>query len=52
MMMLVVDDTELPWCHTMNLILCVDDEAVITDLFQRRRQIARCVTDLEGDFEI
>ena len=52
MMILVVDDAELPRRHTVDLVVCVNDEAVITDLFQRSRQIAWCMTDLEGDFEI
>ena len=48
-MVLIVDDTELSWCHTVNLVFRMNDEAVITDWLQGRWQITGRMTDLERD---
>ena len=50
-MILVVDDTELPWGHTMNLLLRMYDETPLARRLQRGRMIFGRVANLEGDIE-
>ena len=48
MMQSVVDDTELSWRHTVDLVLRMDDEAPLPRRLKRRWQIAWGMPDLEG----
>ena len=48
MMLGVVDDTELSWRHTVDLVFRMDDEASLPRRLKRRWQIAWGMPDLEG----
>ena len=48
MMLGVVDDTELSWRHTVDLVFRMDDEAPLPRRLKRRWQIAWGMPDLEG----
>ena len=44
----IVDDTELPWGHTVDLFLRMDDKLLRILPFERRGVILGGVTDLES----
>ena len=49
MMVFVVDDTELPWCNTMYLLIGFEVPRLIGQLLNAARKVFGCVSNLEGD---
>ena len=47
MMLLIVDDTELSWCHTVDLLIGMNDIAPVDRRFYHGLMVFRCMSDLE-----
>ena len=48
MMLGIVDDTELSWCHTVDLVFRMNDKTPLARRLKHRWQIAWGMPDLEG----
>ena len=47
MMTIIINHTELAWCHPMNFVLGMDLITSVTYGCQSRRQVIRCMSNLE-----
>ena len=47
MMLLIVDDTELSWCHTVDLLIGMNDIAPVASRFYHGLMVFWCMSDLE-----